>query len=289
MDSHEWQELYRTIRAITKRMPRRGRKPRFSDALILGMYFWSVRHDRPLCWACVRKHYSSLFRPRRLPSVSQFCKRVNEPRFAELLQAVHEALAPVDSPQPLSYLDGKALPVGPHSKDRDARAGRTSGGYARGYRLHAWAGEDGRIPLWAVTALNVNEKRAAAELLKHRPAESLVLADGEYDSAALYDNVDASGGQLLTPLPTNAGRGHRRQSPARLRAIEMWRGIAGYVYKERWAIERTFAHLTSFGGGLGPLPAWVRTLTRVRRWVGAKIIIYHIRLRLRNSLKANAS
>jgi hypothetical protein len=92
MDSHTWQSVYRTIKQCGKMIPRAGRRPVFSDTLIAAMYLWSVAHDRPMCWACRRANYTSRFRPRRLPSVSQFCRRVQTPRIQRLLEAVHDRL-----------------------------------------------------------------------------------------------------------------------------------------------------------------------------------------------------
>jgi hypothetical protein len=46
------------------------------------------------------------------------------------------------------------------------------------------------------------------------------------------------------------------------------------------AADGTGAALLS-GGGLGPLPAWIRRLERTRRWVGCKIVLYHARLQWR--------
>ena len=43
--------------------------------------------------------------------------------------------------------------------------------------------------------------------------------------------------------------------------------------------------LTCTGGGLWNLPAWVRGLDRVRRWVGVKIVLYNARLALRLQLQ----
>ena len=39
-----------------------------------------------------------------------------------------------------------------------------------------------------------------------------------------------------------------------------------------------------FGGGLGPLPAWVRGQDRVRTWVWAKLLINGIRILKRQGL-----
>jgi len=205
-------------------------------------------------------------------------------RIRLILQGVHDQLSASDRGSILSFMDGRALRVGPHTKDRDAGRGKVGGGFARGYRLHAWATKNGRIPVWSVTPLNVNEKRVASELVRCARLSGLVLADAGYDSGRLYDLFAEAGMHLLTPMQRkNAGRGHRRQSPARLAAIRAWEGIAGYVYTERLAVERFFGHQASYGGGLGPLPGWVRTLPRVRRWVGAKLILYHARLHVRKA------
>jgi hypothetical protein len=59
------------------------------------------------------------------------------------------------------------------------------------------------------------------------------------------------------------------------------RPLVGMIQRHRNDIELTFSNLTSCGGGLGPLPSFVRRLPRVTRWVGAKIALYHTRLRLR--------
>ena len=283
MDSHGWQAVYQTIRAADREIPRWGRRPKYSDVLIVGMYIWSVAHDRPLCWACDRRNYGSCFRPRGLPSISQFCRRIQSQRCGLILQRMHERLSHIDWASELSFIDGRALIVGAHSKDPHAKSGPWGNRFARGYKLHAWSAEDGRIPVWSVMPLNVSEKLVAAEMLRYRTTDGLVLADGAYDSRHLYDQVEAEDGHLLTPLPKNAGKGHHSQSAARNRMALAWKGIAGYVYRSRGAAERTFAHLSAYGGGLAPLPAWVRTLPRVRRWVGAKLIIYHTRWNVRKN------
>ena len=49
--------------------------------------------------------------------------------------------------------------------------------------------------------------------------------------------------------------------------------LAARYIDQRNAIERRFGAWVSFGGGLGPLPAWVRRFSRVRNWVQAKILV----------------
>ena len=63
MDSHAWRRVYSTVRSVDRSVPRTGRSKRFSNVLIVGIYLWSVWHDRPLCWACDRIHYGSLLSP----------------------------------------------------------------------------------------------------------------------------------------------------------------------------------------------------------------------------------
>ena len=144
--------------------------------------------------------------------------------------------------------------------------------------------QGGRVRTWEVTSLNVSQKTVAAHLVSKLRLDQWLLGDGNYDAGWLYDPVDHQGCPWLTPLPDNAGKGHRRQSAARLRAVELWQsGEAKPVFKERTAIERCFGNQSSFGGGLAPLPAWVRTLPRVQRWVLGKLIIYHARMRIRQT------
>lgn len=284
MDNHMWKVIYQTIRRADRSLPRWGRRPTYTDGLIVAMYIWSAWHDRPLCWSCDRRNDSSDFRPRKLPSVSQFCKRINTERCDAILPYLHEHLAGHDSLTELSFIDGRVMRVGPYTKDRDAKSGPAPGGMAKGYKIHAWGTQDGRISVWSVMPLNVNEKTVAGEMLRYERASGIVLADGSYDAGWLYDAVDNDGGQRITPLPKNVGCGHRPQSQARLRAAANWPHLGGYIYGERLPIERIFSHQSAYGGGLAPLPPWVRTLRRVRRWIGTKLIIYHARLKVRKAV-----
>ncbi len=281
MDSREWPAIYQTLRRIDRALPRAGRKCRYTDMQIVAMYLWTVLHDRPLSWAVQRANYGRGFRPRRLPSYSQFKRRLTTVRVNLLLSGVNAALARADEPTAVMFVDGKALPVGPDSTDPDARPGRASGGFARGYKLHALVTRDGRFVDFSVTALNVCEKNEAHSLLQRAPLGALVLGDGYYDDAKLYETALARGTLFLAKPRRNAGQGHRRPSTARCLSLRLWRHGQPPLYELRREIERYFGQLTCFGGGLSPLPAWVRRLPRVTRWITAKLIIYHARLRYR--------
>lgn len=284
MDREIWRQLMAAVRSADRRVRRSGRRPRYSDQQIVKMLLWTVWHDRPLCWACDRNHYTTLYRPMQLPSVSQFCRRVRTERFHAMLYAVHRYLARADGSVRLSFFDGKALPVSNYSQDPDARDGYANGGMCCGYKLHAWATEDGRIPLFIVRPLNEGEPKVARQLAPQVPPGQTVLADANYDSAPLYQALAERDSQLLTPLKGRARspRSLRRMPAARRRAIDLWDRRPTFCQRlgrERIGIERIFSTLTCFGGGLAPLPHWVRRLHRVERWVTAKLAIYHARLR----------
>ncbi len=287
MSSQLWKRIYHAIRMVDRGVDRTGRRPEYPDTMIVAMYLWTVWHDRPLCWAADRANYTSLFRPRRLPSRSQFCRRIKTQRCQAILDGVWKRLAQVDSndDSPFTLMDGRVLRVQSHSADPDATRGYASGGFARGYKLHALARENGRFVAMRVKPLNVAEKVVAHELIDEYQPAGFLLADGGYESGPLYDYVAESGAIFLAPLPKNAGDGHRPQSRARLLAKRLWDHGGKVIYQRRRAIERFFGQLSAFGGGLAPLPSWVRRIERVQRWITAKIIIYHARILVREATK----
>ncbi|MCG8509944.1 MAG: transposase [Rhodospirillales bacterium] len=286
MDMQVWRALVAAVKSAVQRVPRPGRRPQYTDTLIVKMYLWAVWHDRPLCWACDRTHYNTRFRPRQLPSVSQFSRRVNTERFQALLDAVNAYLTRTHTPAALAFLDGKPLPVGRCTRDPDARVGYAIHSFDIGYKLHACATSDGRILAYRVRPMNEGEAKVARDLLPAMNEPELIMADANYDSKHLYQALGARGQQLLTPLKRIAkNRGPlKRMGPHRRFAIWLHEQLgAGYraLLALRARIERVFAALTCFGGGLTTLPSWVRRDRRVNHWVAAKIAVYHARLRVR--------
>jgi hypothetical protein len=168
-----------------------------------------------------------------------------------------------------------------------------SGGFAEGYKLHAWVTEDGRLPPWALTPLNADEKTVARALCQRFPAmppQALVLADANCDAAPLHKEVAATGARLVRPLRGQGRVGDDGRHPvtprqtgrARRQLVALWQAkpdLCEHVLHHRNDVARGSSTRTCHGGGLAGLPVWVRTVGRVRRWVGAKIILYHARLR----------
>lgn len=294
MDREQWKIVLAAVKRASRQVARilRPKRLRFADWLIVALFLWAVAHDRPQSWACDRSHYSRVFRPRKLPSISQFNRRLNGPRTYLILQQVHGELGGEVTATALSYLDGKPLVVGVASKDPEARRGHVMGGFAKGYKLHAWMTEDRRIPLWCVMPLNVGEVPVAEVLVQQVPElseRSLVLTDQNYDASDLHKELDARGGRLLlVPKGSPGGERHpvtlRHMGPARRELLVVQAkhpGLLRQVHRHRVNAEGILGNLCGYGGGLSPLPPWVRRLYRVRRWVGGKIILYHARLRAR--------
>jgi Transposase DDE domain len=296
MDREIWTALRMSVKRVCRSFKTTGRKPTFSNMQIALMYFWSVWQGGCLGWACDRTHYGDLFRPRKLPSSSQFRRRVNEESFQRLLLAIHLDTAAAGFCSPLKYLDGKPLLVSPVSKDPDATTGHITGGFGKGYKLHAMVSENRRIVLWSVMSLNVAEQSVAVELaaqLESTPF-GLVLADSNYDSAPLHKTLAVSDHRLLTPLKgqkrVKDGVHHpvtlRQMGSQRREALEVWKensDLAEYVLNTRNNIEGVFS-VISMALNAGSPPPWVRRLKRVRRWAGAVIILYNVRIDVQKQL-----
>jgi hypothetical protein len=287
MERELWPRLYRMLEEAAATV--RQRYVSFQPGVIAAVLLWAAIHDRPIAWACDERNWrTTSLRPHRLPSPSTMSRRAKSLAVASVLRALEDRLREARAPGLLLVIDGKPLTVGGLSHDPDARCGHGAGKIARGYKLYAiWAGRP--MPeAWSINSLNVNEAREAPGLIA-RTGEGYLLGDNQYDSSALYDAAAARGLRLLARRKdpgAGISRGHY-QSPHRLRAIElMGRPFGAELFALRGAIEGMFGNATSFGGGLGPLPAWVRRLHRVHRWVWAKLLINGIRIVEKHRLTA---
>jgi hypothetical protein len=267
----------------------------FSDRWVVLVYLWSVVHDRPRCWALQPRHWPAGLGPVQLPSQATLSRRLKRPTLTALLAAIEADLAGEPNAALLKVIDAKPLPVGSMSKDPDARWGQAGKAKARGYKLFAlWGG--GPVPIaWSVGPMNADEGTQARALLPRLQGGGYVLGDSAYDENPLYELAWDHGHQLLAPRQRpGAGLGHRKHSPQRLRSIALLEGdarqgrlaYAAGLYGCRTEVERRFSRLTCYGGGLGPLPAWVRRTHRVTLWVHAKIILRAVKETVEQGLAA---
>jgi hypothetical protein len=276
-------ELWRTLYMLALMFDKPWGHWRYSTAEVLGVYFWAVVHDRPTSWATDPIEWPDDLRPTWLPPQSTMSRRLRRPEAVELMTAVEQYLVTLLAigQYLVHMIDAKALPVSEVSRDPDIGRGRGTGGFQKGYKFYAiWSG--GPMPLaWGLAPMNVSEKTMARRLIPTLPGGGYLLGDPEYDANPLYDLAAEAGFQLVAKKRRDRGRGglgHRRQSPGRLRSIELLETKFGReLFNQRNAIECRFGTLTATAGGLAPLPAWVRHFNRVRNWVQAKIVAAGVR------------
>lgn len=304
MEREAWLRLRAIVDEVHRDFSRRPRV-RYTDRLILLVYAWAVAHDRPTSWACDPSHWPAGLRPPCLPSQPTMSRRLKSPRLHWLFRLLLERLRgddppPEGGPPPprglVKVIDAKPLPIGGLGKDPDAGVGFGAGRRFKGYKLYALK-DFGAIPAaWEVRPASVAESMEAERLIPALRGFGYLDADAAYDDSGLYDLAMDRGHQMLAPRKRpGTGLGHCYQSEWRLRAITLLEAgptepptglpalepleapIGRRLYAGRSAIERSFGNLTSFGGGLGPLPAWVRRLGRVAMWVAMKIILAALR------------
>jgi Transposase DDE domain len=267
----------------------KSRKPTdfdFSDEDIVKVYYWAVIHDRPMRWACQRRHWPIWHRRKPLPSESTMSRRLRTRSVQTLLNALeHRVVAPKET-ELFWMIDGKPLPISGCSKDRQAGYGRAANCKAKGYKIHAIVGSGGAIAAWRLAPMNKDERVIAERMLRTAPIQGYVVGDSNFDSNKLHVVCGVRGLQLVTlrRYGPSHGTGHRKQSAGRLRSIQLtespYPAFAKRLLHDRCDIERRFAHVSNWGGGLTCLPPWVRTHRRVHRWVQAKLVLRALKRRL---------
>lgn len=283
MDHELWKTLSHAMFDVARVFPKPPRQT-YDTHLVVRVYLWAVLHDRPVFWATRPVNWPQANRPKQLPDQSTMSRRLRIVETTLFLAKLARRVAGTPQATVIKAIDGKPLIIPKHSTDSDATYGRGIGGQAKGYKLHAICGGSAMPLAWSVQPLNVSEMSQAHQLIGQLNDEGYLLADSYYDSNKLYDTAVAYGYQLITPRRRPGTElGHRRHSPHRLRAIHLLEQAPSPfgrdLYRRRREIERQFGGLVSFGGGLQSLPAWVRTLPRVRLFVHAKLIINAARIR----------
>jgi hypothetical protein len=286
MEPELWSETSAAISAVgaaTKRRPR----DQHPTALVVRVYHWSCLHDRPVSWGCDAGNWTVRACPPVLPDQSTMSRRTRRPDFMDFLRRVGRRLNGRTRPGLVKVVDGKPLELPNHTTDRDATWSRGVSRTAVGYKLHAVFSGNPMPEAFAITTLNVCEKRMAARMIGRVEGFGYLLGDTHYDASWLFDFCHANDHQLVCPrAKPGTGEGHHYVSDHRRRAIEMLEipepvnRFGRDLYARRTDVERDFSQLTCFGAGLGPLPAWVRRIWRVRHWVMNKLLVNAARIRI---------
>lgn len=264
------------------RLPEPSTRVHYPLTLVVRMVLWAVLNDRPLCWACDAAHWPAAVRPASLPDQSTLSRRVNRIEFMQALRQLHRTVLRQLGPcRRDAAIDGRPLPIGGSSQDREAQAGRAVRSMGRGYKLFAVADLYQAILAFEVHAMNVAEPTVARSLIAQLPKHvQRIVGDTIYDSMPLHHAAAACGRKVYTPLRQK--RVGRRQQRRRVHLLRLWERAVGQRFlRTRDTIERTFARLSGIGFGFKGLPPWARGLTRVRLWMGCKILLYNAYLALR--------
>lgn len=287
MERELWPRLYHLVMEV-------GRSLRLTDVtyqphIIALAFLWAALHDRPVCWACDERNWATTtLRPATLPSPSTLSRRLRRVDTAMLMRALVLRLHQEGAPRLVAVIDAKPLSIGGASQDHEARCGWGAGMLAKGYKLYAIWGARPTPETYRVYPMSISESKVSEEMIPQLTGGGYLLGDGEYDANPVFDAAGAAGYQLMAPRrDPEAGLGHHYQSPYRLRSIELMGSAFGRgLYGLRRGIERDYGNLTSFGGGLSPLPAWVRHQDRVWMWVTAKLLINGARMLRKKGLAA---
>jgi Transposase DDE domain len=278
MEHQLWLSIVAVLKTLNK--VRKPSRSFFSDEDIVKVHYWSVIHDRPISWACRPKHWPLCYRRKELPSPSTMSRRLQTQSVRTLLNDLEQRVVAPPQPGLFWMIDGKPLPISGCSKDRQAGYGRAANCMAKGYKIHALVDSAGAIARWRVAPMNKDERVMAKRLLRTAPIQGYVVGDSNYDSNNVH-RVCAARDQLQLVTRrrygANHGTGHTKQTAGRLRSIQLtenpYPAFADQLLRDRADIERRFAHITNWGGGLTCLPPWVRTHRRVHRWVQAKLVL----------------
>ena len=286
MENELWKKVYQLVTKVAKN--KTLKRATYTHTDIVLTYLWAVIHDRPIYWACKKANWPIYYRKKPLPNPSTMTRRLRMRSIRTLLQEIEGVLINKFPRSICRWIDGKPLPIGGASKDKESAFGFGASCISKGYKLYAVADQKQGFVCWTVKAMNQNEPKVAAELIPHLDDGGYLIGDTAYDSNKLYELASKQSIQLVACYRDGKALGHRRHSKYRLRSMELLHRPFGQgLLTSRISIERMFGNLTSFAGGLKPLPHWVRTLFRVRMWVRAKMILYHL-WRLQNYERKSA-
>lgn len=198
MEHQLWKAIVEVLAALDK--TRKKAACDFSDEDIVKVYYWSVIHDRSVNWACRRENWPIHLRKRDrlLPSPTTMSRRLRSPSVVALLTALQQRVLAPKEPGMFWMIDGKPLPIGGCSQDRQAGYGRAAGCKAKGYKIHVIVGADGSIPCWRLAPMNKDERVMAERLVRDAEIQGYLVADSNYDSNKLHELCDQHEIQLVT-------------------------------------------------------------------------------------------
>jgi hypothetical protein len=226
----------------------------------------------------------TLHRRSRRPSVLALLSRVEQ-----RLREVERVATPASTDPPILSVDGRALDVGPYTRDPDIRLSYGTGRFEKGYKFHAVWGPSCLPLTWQLHPMNAAECTVAKTLFQALPqvdTPAFLLGDAAYDINYLYAAARQRGWQLLAKQKNpGEGLGHCKHDPARLLGLDLLKTKAGQaIYDRRTAIEREFSAWGTRPEGLNELPKHVRRLHWVTLHVRLSLTLNAVRILMNKNI-----
>lgn len=122
MERELWRALYHLACGLSS--DRSGHVYRLS--WIVGVYLWSVVHDRPVSWACRPENWPSRWRV-RLPNQSTVSRRLRTEAAVRLIDLLKDRLCRRQDSPAVSFIDGKRCRSAASAKIRTPRGAMAPG------------------------------------------------------------------------------------------------------------------------------------------------------------------
>src|SRR5438552_6401026 len=136
MERELWPLLYRFVREVARDVSQKY--VQHQPWVLVAVMLWAALHDRPVSWACQRRHWSTTaLRPGRLPSPATMSRRVDGVGVGLFWRALADRVRGDGDPALVAVGDAKPPGVGGCSKHPDARPGPAAGPPAPGPELPA--------------------------------------------------------------------------------------------------------------------------------------------------------
>src|SRR5688572_8988806 len=109
MERGLWPPLYRPLREVASDFSRKH--VHYQPWVVVAVMLWAALHDRPVCWACQARHWSTTtLRPPQLPSPSTVSRRVDSAGVGLLWRALERRIRDEGRPGLVAFVGGKPLP-----------------------------------------------------------------------------------------------------------------------------------------------------------------------------------
>lgn len=303
MTNERWQYVYRLLLKVARgKRHKAGRPYVYTCRVVAWLSLWGAYHQWPISELANQLKTNGWPEPIRSlvksppPSLSTLSRRF---RRREIITLMNRALKTLDRGGTWGAIDGTPLPVGRYSTDTDARFGGRGTHYHRAYKLVDIVNQHGQPIAVTVVRGNTSEVAAGRRLVDYlaRGGRTMhtVLGDKGFDSEPFHCLVRRRiKGRLIAPVIRTRGR--RPRNPNQDRAVGgLFRRASDRVLHSRWGscwkrrrklVERINGLFKQRPHCLYALPAFIRHIHTVQRWVLSHAVLLSMKQVDEDALKA---